>query len=138
VQINLGISLWKAQALEDKIALKTIQDMRNGAFGQEGIELIARQDAIQAKQSLNFLQNFRQQLIRNPELREEGLTSPLGSSRGFDENISNLNQMIKDLESKIQNEVNKKYAAIDFDLNFKTTCYEKFYKKYKKCFRRSY
>jgi hypothetical protein len=116
---QFGISLWKAQALEDKIALKTIQDMRNGAFGQEGIELIARQDAIQAKQSLNFLQNFRQQLIRNPELREEGLTSPLGSSRGFDENISNLNQMIKDLESKIQNEVNKKYAAIDFDLNFK-------------------
>jgi len=114
-----GISLWKAQALDDKAALKTIQNMRNGAFGQEGIDLIAKQDAIQAKQSINFLQNFRKQLIQNPELKKEGLSSPLGSSRGFDENISNINQMIKDLESKVQNQVNKKYAAIDFDGSFK-------------------
>ena len=116
---QFGISLWKAQALKDEAALKTIQNMRNGAFGQEGIDLIAKQDAIQAKQSINFLQNFRKQLIQNPELKKEGLTSPLGSSRGFDENISNLNQMIKDLEAKVQNQVNKKYAAIDFDGNFK-------------------
>lgn len=126
---QFGISLWKAQALNDKVALKTIQQMREGAFGQEGIEIIAKQDAIQADQALRFLTTFRNKLIQGK--KTQPFETPLGVRASEDDAMMQLTNMIKDLEAKQARIVSQKYAAIDYDGSFKPPVMKKFVRNIK-------
>jgi hypothetical protein len=126
---QFGISLWKAQALNDKQALKTIQHMREGAFGQEGIEVIAKQDAIQADQALRFLTTFRNKLIQRK--KAQPFETPLGARASEDDAMMQLTNMIKDLEAKQARIVSQKYAAIDYDGSFKPPVMKKFVRNIK-------
>jgi hypothetical protein len=111
---QFGISLWKAQALKDKSMLKQIQSMRDGAYGTEGIEIVAKQDEIQIKQSLNYLNNLRKKLLTNPE-KNLSTQGTIGTNQASDESIVSLTTLIKELESKQQNIIASKYKAVDFD-----------------------
>ena len=123
-----GISLWKAQALNDKGMLKQIQMMREGAYGNEAKAIIDNQDQIQIKQSLQYLNNFRNQLIKNKNISTQAQP---GTKVAEDESVTTLTNLIKELESKQANLVSQKYKAIDFDGSFKAPVMKNFVKNIK-------
>ena len=123
-----GISLWKAQALNDKGMLKQIQMMREGAYGTEAKAIIDNQDQIQIKQSLQYLNNFRNKLIKDKNISTQAQP---GTKVAEDESISSLTNLIKELETKQANIVSQKYKAIDFDGSFKAPVMKNFVKNIK-------
>ena len=125
---QFGISLWKAQALNDKGMLKQIQMMREGAYGTEAKALIDNQDQIQIKQSLKYLNNFRNKLINNENISTQAQP---GTKVAEDESIATLTNLIKELETKQANLVSQKYKAIDFDGSFKAPVMKNFVKNIK-------
>ena len=125
---EFGISLWKAQALNDKGMLKQIQMMREGAYGPEAKTLIDNQDTLQLKESVNFLNNFRKKLINNKNISTQAQP---GTKVAEDESIVTLTNLIKDLEQKQANLVSQKYKAIDFDNSFKAPVMKSFVKNIK-------
>ena len=125
---QFGISLWKAQALNDKGMLKQIQMMREGAYGTEAKTIIDNQDQIQIKQSLEYLNNFRNKLIKDKNISTQAQP---GSKIAEDESISTLTNLIKELETKQANLVSQKYKAIDFDGSFKAPVMKNFVKNVK-------
>jgi hypothetical protein len=125
---QFGISLWKAQALNDKGMLKQIQMMREGAYGTEAKTIIDNQDQIQIKQSLQYLNNFRNQLIKNKNISTQAQP---GTKVAEDESVTTLTNLIKELESKQANLVSQKYKAIDFDGSFKAPVMKNFVKNIK-------
>ncbi len=120
---KFGISLWKAQALNDKGMLKQIQMMREGAYGTEAKAIIDNQDQIQIKQSLEYLNNFRDQIVKSKNISTQAQP---GSKIAEDESISTLTNLIKELEVKQSNLVSQKYKAIDFDNSFKAPVMKNF------------
>ena len=125
---QFGISLWKAQALNDKGMLNQIQMMREGAYGTEAKALIDNQDQIQIKQSLKYLNNFRNKLINNENISTQAQP---GTKVAEDESIATLTNLIKELETKQANLVSQKYKAIDFDGSFKAPVMKNFVKNIK-------
>ena len=125
---QFGISLWKAQALNDKGMLKQIQMMREGAYGTEAKTIIDNQDQIQIKQSLQYLNNFRNQLIKNKNISTQAQP---GTKVAEDESVTTLTNLIKELETKQANLVSQKYKAIDFDGSFKAPVMKNFVKNVK-------
>jgi len=125
---QFGISLWKAQALNDKGMLKQIQMMREGAYGTEAKAIIDNQDQIQIKQSLQYLNNFRNKLIKDKNISTQAQP---GTKVAEDESVTTLTNLIKELETKQANLVSQKYKAIDFDGSFKAPVMKNFVKNIK-------
>jgi hypothetical protein len=125
---QFGISLWKAQALNDKGMLKQIQMMREGAYGAEAKTIIDNQDQIQIKQSLQYLNNFRNKLIKDKNISTQAQP---GTKVAEDESVTTLTNLIKELETKQANLVSQKYKAIDFDGSFKAPVMKNFVKNIK-------
>ena len=125
---QFGISLWKAQALNDKGMLKQIQMMREGAYGTEAKAIIDNQDQIQIKQSLQYLNNFRNKLIKDKNISTQAQP---GTKVAEDESVTTLTNLIKELEIKQANLVSQKYKAIDFDGSFKAPVMKNFVKNIK-------
>lgn len=125
---QFGISLWKAQALNDKGMLKQIQMMREGAYGNEAKAIIDNQDQIQIKQSLQYLNNFRNKLIKDKNISTQAQP---GTKVAEDESVTTLTNLIKELETKQANLVSQKYKAIDFDGSFKAPVMKNFVKNIK-------
>jgi hypothetical protein len=123
-----GISLWKAQAMKDKNMLKQIQNMRDGAYGQEGIDIVAKQDALQVKQTLDYLKFFRQKILKNKNLSSE---AGMGTAQATDESMVALSTFIKELEQKQQNIALNKFKAVDFDGTVKIPVMKNFVRNFK-------
>ena len=126
---QFGISLWKAQAMNDKGMLKKIQSMRDGAYGNEAIEIVAKQDELQIKQSLRYLSTLRNRLLKDP--KNKSTEAMIGTAQSIDESTDSLTNLIKNLEEKQRNIAKAKYQAIDFDGTFKTPVMKKFTKNIK-------
>jgi len=119
-----GISLWKAQALKDQGMLKKIQAMRDGAYGNEAIEIVAKQDELQIKQTLKYLTRLRDSLLQAP--KNKSTEAIIGSAQSIDESTNSLVTLIKDLEMKQANFAASKYQAVNFDGTFKTPVMKNF------------
>jgi len=123
-----GISLWKAQAMKDKNMLKQIQNMRDGAYGQEGIDIVAKQDALQVKPTLDYLKFCRQKILKNKNLSSE---AGMGTAQATDESMVALSTFIKELEQKQQNIALNKFKAVDFDGTVKIPVMKNFVRNFK-------
>ena len=121
---QFGISLWKAQALNDKGMLKKIQAMRDGAYGSEAVEIVAKQDELQIKQTLKYLNRLRDTLIKNP--KNKSTEAIIGTAQSIEESTNSLTALIKNLEQKQANIAAAKYQAVDFDGTFKTPVMKNF------------
>jgi len=109
-----GVSTWLAQATKNPKVLKEIDLMRKGAYGERLQLLVQGQDDIQLKQTFKYLTQYRDSLLKN----KEGITqAPPGTqnaaTKGIDENLSVVKQLILDAEEKMAKSVAAKYNAVD-------------------------
>ena len=117
-----GVSVWLAQATKNTKVLKEIDLMRNGAYG-DGLRLaVQAQDDLQLKQTYKYLTSYRDGLLK----QKDGLTqAPPGTqndaTKGINENLSVVKQLILDAEDKMSKRVAAKYKAVagDAKLSFK-------------------
>ena len=117
-----GVSVWLAQATKNTKVLKEIDLMRNGAYG-DGLRLaVQAQDDLQLKQTYKYLTSYRDGLLK----QKDGLTqAPPGTqndaTKGINENLLVVKQLILDAEDKMSKRVAAKYKAVasDAKLSFK-------------------
>ena len=114
--------------MKDKNMLKQIQNLRDGAYGQECIDIVAKQDALQVKQTLDYLKFFRQKILKNKNLSSE---AGMGTAQATDESMVALSTFIKELEQKQQNIALNKFKAVDFDGTVKIPVMKNFVRNFK-------
>ena len=109
-----GISIWLAQASGNKKVLNKIQLMRDGAYGDDIQRIIQEQDDKQLKQVFEYLGKYRSKLLNqknNIDQIPPNMKNEIG--KNIDDNISQVQQLIKETEEKMYNSVQAKYSAVN-------------------------
>ena len=110
---EFGISLWKAQASGNKKILKYIDEARKGVHGEQLKNIIQFQDERQLTQTFNYLTKFRNNLIRNKNTQQS--TTLPGQKTQVEETIDNITNQIKSVKQKMDDIVDDKYNAINWN-----------------------
>ena len=109
-----GVSVWLAQASGNKKVLSKIQHMRDGVYGKDIQRVILDQDDKQLKQVFNYLQKYRNELVKSKN--STPLNAPPGTPQKINEeltdNINEVSLLLKQTEKKMKERVNDKYNAI--------------------------
>ncbi len=109
-----GVSVWLAQASGNKKVLSKIQHMRDGVYGADIQRVILDQDDKQLKQVFNYLQKYRNELIKNKNAAP--LNAPPGTpqqvNKQINENLDEVTLLLKQTEKKMKTRVDAKYNAI--------------------------
>ena len=92
-----GVSVWLAQASGNKKVLSKIQAMRDGVYGDDIQKVILDQDDKQLKQVFNYLQKYRNELIKNKNATP--LEAPPGTpqkvNQQINENLQEVSLLLK-------------------------------------------
>jgi hypothetical protein len=103
--------------------------MRTGGYGERLQLLVQTQDDIQLKQTYKYLTQYRDSLLKN----KDGLTqAPPGTqnaaTKGIEENLTVVQQLIIDAQDKMAKQVAAKYNGVKLDtkLNFKKAVLKNF------------
>jgi len=109
-----GVSVWLAQASGNKKVLSKIQKMRDGVYGDDIQKVILAQDDKQLKQVFNYLQKYRNELIKNKNAAP--LNAPPGTpqqvNKQINENLDEVTLLLRQTEKKMKARVDAKYDAI--------------------------
>ncbi len=109
-----GVSVWLAQASGNKNILSKIQKMRDGVYGDDIQKVILAQDDKQLKQVFNYLQKYRNELIKNKNAAP--LNAPPGTpqqvNKQINENLDEVTLLLRQTEKKMKERVNAKFDVI--------------------------
>ena len=124
-----GVSTWLAQATKNTKVLKEIELMRTGGYGERLQLLVQTQDDIQLKQTYKYLTQYRDSLLKNKDgLTQAPPATQNAATKGIEENLTVVQQLVLDAEDKMAKQVKAKYDGVKLatKLNFKKAVLKNF------------
>ena len=115
---KFGISLWKAHLSNNKKHLKYLKDVENGVYGSPARDLVLHQKNIQLDQTFNYLNKYRESLLRNKKSSLETVLP--GQKTNLDNTIDSITELIKTTKLQMDEISNAKFNAIDWTGKIKT------------------
>ena len=109
---EFGISLWKAQIGGNKKHLKYLKDVENGVYGEKAQNLVLHQKSIQLNQTFDYLNKYRQGLLKNKKSSLETVLP--GQKSNLDNTIDSITDLIQTTKLDMDKIVDAKFNAIDW------------------------